>query len=78
MYFYEAELHQDLWGRWLLTRHWGRQGAARGRLINIPCVSYQQGLEKLIETIREREHSGYRAVTPVTVQVQESGDLFEV
>ena len=76
VYYYEIVLHQDLWKRWVLTRSWGRRGSTKGRIINTPCASYQQGLEKLIDTIKRREESGYKAVTPVTVQTRESGSLF--
>ena len=76
MYFYEVLLHQDLWSRWVLTRVWGRRGSAKGRVINTPCLSYHQGLEKLIDTIKRREQSGYKAVTPITVLTNESGSLF--
>jgi hypothetical protein len=28
--YYEAHLHQDLWGGWVLTKVWGRRDSALG------------------------------------------------
>lgn len=35
--YYEAHLHQDLWGGWVLTKVWGRSGTLLGRAVHVPC-----------------------------------------
>ena len=60
--YYEAYLHQDLWGRWLLTRTWGRRESNLGQTRHTPCRSQQHGLELLQATIKRREKRGYRLV----------------
>jgi hypothetical protein len=36
--YYEAHIHQDLWGEWVLTRVWGRRGTLLGRTIHVPAL----------------------------------------
>ncbi len=60
--FYEAHLHQDLWGEWVVTRAWGQRHSRLGRVINIPCASYQEGVGLLVQIDRSRIKKGYRLV----------------
>ncbi|MEZ5584441.1 MAG: WGR domain-containing protein [Candidatus Competibacteraceae bacterium] len=60
--YYEAYLHQDLWGDWVLTRVWGRRGSKLGQIRDIPCASYEEGLAKLGEVEKRRKQHGYRMV----------------
>ena len=60
--YYEVRLHPDLWGQWIVTRMWGRSGTALGRRVSVPCLSYQDGLQR-VEAVRERRRQrGYRLV----------------
>jgi hypothetical protein len=68
--YYEAHLHQDLWGGWVLTHVWGRRGTALGRIWHLPCVSYEEGLGRLTEIDRRRQQRGYH-------RTKESGWLQE-
>ena len=34
--YYEVDLHQDLWGEWLLTQAWGRLSTRLGQKFE-PC-----------------------------------------
>lgn len=43
--YYEAHLHQDLWDGWVLTHVWGRRGTRLGRIRQLPCASYAEGLK---------------------------------
>ena len=60
--YYEAHLQQDLWGYWVLTCIWGRIGTALGRVVNVPCASYQEGLDKLSTVAKRRARHGYAVV----------------
>ncbi len=60
--YYEAHLHQDLWGDWVLTRVWGQRGSRLGRVINVPCATYQEGMGMLAQIDRARQKKGYRLV----------------
>jgi len=60
--YYEAYLHQDLWGDWVLTRVWGRRGSKLGQIRNFPCASYEEGLAQLSEVEKRRKQHGYRIV----------------
>ena len=41
--YYQVDLHQDLWGEWLLTQAWGRRGTRLGRVRVAPCGSHAEG-----------------------------------
>jgi hypothetical protein len=58
--YYEVYLHQDLWGDWVLTRVWGRQGTALGRVVHNPCASYKDGCERLAVVQARRKSRGYK------------------
>ena len=58
--YYEVYLHQDLWGEWILTRVWGRRGTALGRVVHIPCTSYEDGCEQLEAVRARRKQRGYK------------------
>lgn len=60
--YYEAYLQQDLWQEWVLTKVWGRRGAALGQIRDVPCRSYEEGLSRLEEVNRRRRQRGYVAV----------------
>jgi len=57
--YYEAHLHPDLWGQWVLTRVWGRRGERLGRVVHTPCPSYAAGLERLAAVEHRRIQRGY-------------------
>jgi predicted DNA-binding WGR domain protein len=58
--YYEAHLHQDLWGNWVLTRVWGRRGTKSGRMVHILCASYEEGCVRLAAVQARRERRGYK------------------
>ncbi len=60
--YYEAHLHQDLWGEWILTRVWGRRGAAQGRVVHRPCASYVEALRDYQLVMVQRGRRGYRVM----------------
>jgi len=60
--YYEARLHQDLWGEWVLTKIWGRRGTAIGQARNFPCVSLEEGFKCLAEVRKRRQQRGYQLV----------------
>jgi predicted DNA-binding WGR domain protein len=60
--YYEAYLHQDLWGNWVLTRIWGGRGQATGQVRHQPCPSYAAGIAALERVGHRRRQRGY---TPV-------------
>ncbi|GAB4363789.1 MAG: WGR domain-containing protein [Methylohalobius sp. ZOD2] len=57
--YYEAHLHQDLWGDWVVTRVWGQRGGRLGRVMHVPCRSQEEGREMLRSLDRSRRRRGY-------------------
>ena len=57
--YYEAHLHQDLWGGWVLTKVWGRRGSALGRVVHSRCESYDEARMTLEAVQKRRGHRGY-------------------
>jgi predicted DNA-binding WGR domain protein len=60
--YYEARLHPDLWGEWMLTVGWGRRGTRLGQMRDRPCASHAEGLARLAAVGKRRAQRGYRAV----------------
>ena len=61
--YYEVQLHQDLWGDWLLTRRWGRRSARSGQSRAMPCASYEHGLALLEKIVQRRQKRGYTLIS---------------
>jgi len=59
---YQARVHQDLCGDWILTKAWGRRGTRLGRVVHIPCASYQVALQQMDVVMKKREQRGYRVI----------------
>ena len=53
--YYEVDLHQDLWGEWLLTQAWGRLGQVRA----LPCGSQAEGLARVVAILKRRRQRCY-------------------
>ena len=60
--YYEAQLHQDLWGTWIISRRWGRRHAPKGQARNTLCDSYEQGLKTLDDIADRRRKRGYTLI----------------
>jgi predicted DNA-binding WGR domain protein len=60
--YYEARLHPDLWGNWILTVGWGRRGTRLGQVRDRPCSSYADGVARLAAVAKRRAQRGYRAL----------------
>lgn len=58
---YSCEVKQDLFGRWLVVRRWGRVSAAVGQCREEVCERYDQGVEIFEAVGRRREKRGYRS-----------------
>ena len=61
--YYEACLHPNLWGEWMLTVHWGRRSTRLGQMRNRPCTTYAEGLAWLAAVSKRRVQRGYQAVS---------------
>ncbi len=59
--YYRAELHQDLFGNWLLTRTWG-SAYKLGRQLYQPLESPEQGHQLLARISKQRQAKHYRLV----------------
>ena len=57
--YYCCELKQDLFGRWILIRRWGRISALKGQSIEVYCDHYEQGLELFDAVQKRRVKRGY-------------------
>ena len=60
--YYEADLHQDLWGEWLLTQTWGRRGTRLGQIRSVPCNSQAEGLARVDILLKRRRQHHYVVV----------------
>jgi predicted DNA-binding WGR domain protein len=60
--YYELWVQQDLFGHWLLTRIWGRQGSALGQIRHEVCESYATGLTKYAEAENKQAKRGYHSI----------------
>ncbi|PZO18371.1 MAG: hypothetical protein DCF25_09760 [Leptolyngbya foveolarum] len=56
---YSCELKQNLFGRWVVLRRWGRATAFQGQSLEHPCGSYEEGLEILSAVEKRRSQRGY-------------------
>ena len=63
--YYEVHLHPDLWGKWVLTRVWGRRNSRLGQIRNRGCESYAEGLRQLATVRTRRERRGYALVKEI-------------
>jgi len=58
--YYQAHLHRDLFGEWILVKVWGGCGSRRGRLHSTGVASYGEGLDALREIAERRTARGYQ------------------
>lgn len=61
--YYEVQIHQDLWGQWVLVQQWGRRGTALGQTRHRPCDSYPVALSQLEKINQRRLQRGYHPVS---------------
>ena len=59
---YCCELKQNLFGRWVVVRRWGRVTAFQGQSLEHSCESYDEGLEVLSMVAKRRAKRGYRSL----------------
>jgi hypothetical protein len=57
--YYQAHLHRDLFGEWILVKVWGGCGSRRGRLHSTGVASYGEGRDALREIGERRSARGY-------------------
>lgn len=60
--YYEVDLHQDLWGGWLLAQAWGRLGTRLGQVRMAPCGSRDEGLTRIAAILKRRRQRRYHLV----------------
>ena len=60
--YYEAILHQDLFGDWVVTRVNGRIATALGKVRHTPVESYAQGMALLDQINKQRSARKYQQV----------------
>ncbi len=56
---YSCEVKQDLFGRWLVLRRWGRVSAMQGQRLEVLCDRYEEGLEIFEAVAKRRAQRGY-------------------
>jgi hypothetical protein len=61
--YYQAHLHRDLFGEWILVKVWGGCGSRRGRLGSPAVATYGEGLDALREIGERRSARGYQRAT---------------
>ncbi|MCB1875794.1 MAG: hypothetical protein KDH88_07465 [Chromatiales bacterium] len=65
-HYYLADLHQDLFGQWILLQAWGSLYSERGNLRRTPVDSKEAGLKRLRQIATRRKTRGYRLVDTTT------------
>ena len=60
--YYKVDLHQDLWGEWLLAQAWGRRGTRLGRVQVVSCGSRDEGLGRIAAILKRRRQRQYHRV----------------
>lgn len=60
--YYEAILHQDLFGDWIVTRINGRIATALGKVRHTPVNNYTQGLALLEQITKQRSARKYQQI----------------
>ncbi|MFO1419481.1 MAG: WGR domain-containing protein [Candidatus Competibacteraceae bacterium] len=63
--YYQVDLHQDLWGEWLLAQAWGRRGTRLGQVRMAPCGSRAEGLARIAAILKRRRQRRYCLVASV-------------
>ncbi|MCC8999828.1 MAG: WGR domain-containing protein [Candidatus Contendobacter sp.] len=63
--YYEVDLHQDLWGEWLLTQVWGRRGTRLGQVRRVSCGSRAEGLVRITAILKRRWQHRYVMVAGI-------------
>lgn len=58
---YCCEVKQDLFGRWIVLRRWGRVSALQGQSLEEVCDRYEKGLEIFENVAKRRARRGYCA-----------------
>ena len=56
---YYVSLEQNLFGAWILIRHWGVNDSRRGRSMECTLNTYDEGLQQLAQVRKRRKHRGY-------------------
>lgn len=57
--FYAVTVEQDLFGVWLVVRHWGREGT-RGQRRHFAFPGRDEAMVELSRLIRSKSRRGYR------------------
>jgi len=57
--YYCLILAQDLFGDWVITKVWGGINKASGRIVHLPCPSYEIAHSTIEKIARTREKRGY-------------------
>jgi len=60
--YYHAEIKQDLFGSWILERHWCGRWQKSGRVVIDLLDSFDDGLLKLQEIHQKRIAHGYQLI----------------
>ena len=68
VHYYEVDLHQDLWGEWLLAQVWGRRGTRLGPVRSVPCNSQAEGLARVDILLKRRWQHRYVMVAGVPLR----------
>lgn len=57
--YYALEISRDLFGRWLLTRQWGRIGAKTGQNLTVSFDDENTAAVSLERTLQDKVRRGY-------------------
>ena len=58
---YSCEVRQNLFGRWVVPRQWGRVSPMKGQCIEVVCDRYETSVEIFEAVARRRAKRGYSA-----------------
>ena len=60
--YYSAHLVKDLFGEWIIDKHWGGKFNRHRRFKGELCSSYQDGILKIEKLTKVRKKHKYRVV----------------
>ena len=57
--YYSVEVHQDLFGTWVVLRHWGRIGSKWGKRLILGYETKKAAISSLEQILHQKRRRGY-------------------
>ena len=60
--YYHCDLKQDLFGNWIVQKHWGDNRSKRGRSMECCCENFEAAEKLFQQVIKRRKYRKYQLV----------------